>query len=227
MFVFNNCYYDNKKKKKNLHNHFLLLPLRRQNKIDIFTKHFIYLNLKQSMKKLFFAMIAFALCMGMTSCKDSAKKDGADSTKTEAAADNKDGEKKDDAKKDEAKADAPAVDASNIEATLTDLIAKAKADGANWSVDDWKAQFKAAMVACKPMLVQLKEIQDKIQADPSKAKEIMKDAKDLEAQYTKLGSLMEEFSEVAEKTENGKKASEDEAFQKSVMEELGLGDLDM
>ena len=174
-------------------------------------------------------MFAFALCMGMTSCKDSANKDKNDSTKTEAAADNKDGEKKDDANanKDEAEAKAPAADVSNIEGTLKDIVAKAKEEGANWSVDDWKAQFKAALTAMKPMMLQMKEIQDKIAADPSKAEEIVKNAQGLEDQYKKVAAFSDEFEEIAKQSENGKKVLEDEEFSKQVMQELGLGDLDM
>lgn len=181
------------------------------------------------MKKLFFAMFAFALCMGMTSCKDSANKDKNDSTKTEASADNKGGEKGDNAKtnNDENEAKAPATDTSSIEATLNDILTKAKAEGANWSIDDWKAQLKAAMVACKPMFVEMKNMQDKIKADPSKAAEAMKDAETNLAKYEKVGSIVEEIGNIAEQTENGKQVSEDKDFEKSVMKELGLGDLDM
>ena len=154
------------------------------------------------MKKFLIGMFAFVLCLGMNSCKKEAPAAGADAEKAAT----------------EKVEEAP---------SLADVVAKAKAEGANWSVDEWKAQFKAAIVAVKPALIKLKEIQDKIQTDPSEAEEIMKDAQYLEAKYEKIGNLMEELGSIAEQSENGKIVSDDDEFTNQILEELGLGDLDM
>ncbi len=156
------------------------------------------------MKKLLFAMFAFALGLGMTSCKN------------EAAA-NKDGEKAEQAAEAADNADAP---------SLADIVAKAKAEGANWSIDEWKEQFKAALVAVKPMLLDLKDLQERMEKDPTKADELMKEAQDMETKFADLTKLMDEFDEVAKATENGKKVSDDDEFGKQVLEELGLGDIE-
>ena len=119
------------------------------------------------------------------------------------------------------------LDFDEMESKLADIVEEAREDGDDWSVDEWKAQFKAAIVAVKPALIKLKEIQDKIQTDPSEAEEIMKDAQYLEAKYEKIGNLMEELGSIAEQSENGKIVSDDDEFTNQILEELGLGDLDM
>ncbi len=133
------------------------------------------------MKKLFFALFAVVLCLGMTSCGGS---------------------------------------------DLKSIVEKAKTEGANWSVDEWKAQYKAAMQAVKPMLLDLKDLQEKIQKDPSKAADLMKEATALQEKYSDVSKLMEELDEAAKATENGKKVADDDEFVKQVLKELGLDDID-
>ena len=68
--------------------------------------------------------------------------------------------------------------------SLADIVAKAKAEGANWSVDEWKSQFKKALEAYKPFAVemngaqidQLEEIKNKYADFPSLMKELMQAA---------------------------------------------------
>ena len=79
------------------------------------------------MKKLLYVLFAFVLCLGMNSCKkEAAPKD--DAAETEKAA------------VEEKEADPP---------SMADIVAKAKAEGANWTVDEWKEQFKAMALATK------------------------------------------------------------------------------
>ena len=80
------------------------------------------------MKKTLVVMMAFVLGLAITSCKQAPKA-------AEAA-------------------EAAAADPAQ---TLTELVEKAKADGAKWSVDEWKDAFKTAMTAVAPMM---KEVQD-------------------------------------------------------------------
>ena len=85
------------------------------------------------MKKLLIGLFAFALCMGINSCAKENK---------EAAE----------------KAGEEVVEAVEKTPVLADIVAKAKAEGANWSVDEWKEQFKQVLLAIKPMMVELSDM---------------------------------------------------------------------
>ncbi len=113
-------------------------------------------------------------------------------------------------------------------ASLADVVAKAKTDGANWSVDEWKEAYKTAMEAVKPMMLEVSEITKSMQApegqepDPAKLAEAMGKLQELQTKYGDVEKLMDEFEKIAKGTENGKKVSEDEEWLKSVAKELGL-----
>ena len=150
------------------------------------------------MKKLLIGMFAFALCLGMNSCIKENKE------ATEKAVE-------------EVVEKAPA---------LADIVAKAKAEGANWSVDEWKEQFKQVMLAIKPMMVEMSDLVKNMKDDPSKMAEMVKESENIQKKYANLNKLMEEFSEIAEATENGKVVIDDEEWGKKMMEELGIPDPD-
>lgn len=150
------------------------------------------------MKKLLIGMFAFALCLGMNSCIKE-NKEAAEKAVEEVV------EK------------APA---------LADIVAKAKAEGANWSVDEWKEQFKQVMLAIKPMMVEMSDLVKNMKDDPSKMAEMVKESENIQKKYADLNKLMEEFSEIAEATENGKVVIDDEEWGKKMMEELGIPDPD-
>ena len=152
------------------------------------------------MKKLLYVMFAFVLCLGMNSCK----KEGAP-----------EGEKQDAAT--EKVVEVP---------SLADIVAKAKAEGANWSVDEWKEAFKSLILAVKPMMVEMYEVTKKVEEDPAKAAELMKELETIQAKYPNFEKLMDEFSEIAEGTENGKIVIDDEEWGKKTMEELGVPKLE-
>ena len=60
------------------------------------------------------------------------------------------------------KSDAPVdikTDGTAVE-VLTDIVTKAKADGANWTIDQWKYVFKQAAIAFKPLMVKMAELTD-------------------------------------------------------------------
>ena len=156
------------------------------------------------MKKFFVFMFALAMGLSITSCKqkgEAAPSDAAAQTE-EVAKDPK--------------------------AALTEIIEKAKAEGANWSVDQWKDAFKQALVAAKPMLTQLAEITGSIKEDATAEQitEAMTKAKKLEEDYKPIQELMDQLEEVAKSTENGKAVNDDDEWGKSVMKELGI-DLDI
>ena len=106
--------------------------------------------------------------------------------------------------------------------SMEDLVASAKADGANWTVDQWKDAYHSVAVNIKPMMDEMKEMMELLEKDPTKAMEM---AQGLETKYKDLNALVEQFNEIAEGTENGKKVEEDEEFQKQIKEEFGFPDL--
>ena len=158
------------------------------------------------MKRFFIAM--FAVVMGLaitTSCKQ----------KSEPA----EGEEK--AQVEEAQ--------KNPEEVLTDLIASAKAEGANWSVEQWQDAMRKVVTALKPMLVELNSITSGIDENSTAEQiaEAMEKAEKMQEKYGPLTKLMDEFDEVAKSFDNGKAVIEDDEFSKQLQKELGLEDLDL
>ena len=95
------------------------------------------------MKKAFLSIAAVAVAaIAMVSCgnntpKNTDQKDSVAAVDTAAAA-------------------APAAAAAAEQtASLADIVAKAKAEGDKWSEDEWKEQFKQAMLAYKPFAVEV------------------------------------------------------------------------
>ena len=147
------------------------------------------------------------MCLGLNSCKKEA-----------AATD------------DPANAEVKAADDAAAAPNLADIVAKAKEEGANWTVDQWKEQFKSVMLAIKPMMVAMSEINGKMEAageDAGKMAEIMKEVADVQAKFGDIEKQMDEFSKIAEGSENGKAVIDDEEWGKKMMEELGIPDVDI
>ena len=158
------------------------------------------------MKKTLVVMMAFVLGMAITSCKQGPKTDGA--SEEEAAA--------------------------NPTETLNNLVEKAKSEGANWSVDQWKDAYKQAFVVMTPMLKGMYEISQAIQsagtenADTAAISKAMAKAKELEEQFGSLGEIVAQFDSIGKTYPNGKAVSDDKEFQKELMKEAGLPeDFDM
>ena len=150
------------------------------------------------MKKLFVGMFALMMLMGLaTSCKSNSDANNAGAETTEAA--------------------------TEEVRPLADLLKDAKENGANWSVDEWKAAYREMAINVKPAMIEWKTVTDEFDKDPSNP-EI---AKKMESLLTNTDlHAMEEFITLAESTENGKIVSEDDDFEKAMKEELGLPDLD-
>ena len=103
------------------------------------------------MKKLFVVFsVAALIAMGMASCKQ----------KSEAPA---------------AENQAEAEQVETQQPNAEEIIAKAKAEGANWSVDEWKANTKDMMIAMKPALMKIAELVGKMEKEPDKVADIMKE----------------------------------------------------
>ena len=152
------------------------------------------------MKKLFVVFgVAVVMALGMTSCKQKSE------VPTAAG-----------------QAEAEQVETPQL--SVEDIVAKAKAEGANWSVDEWKANMKDMMVALKPMLLKIAGMVEKMEKEPEKMTEILDEMKSLQTEYEPFEKLMNDFEEFAKSTENGKTVLDDEAWADALKKELGLPD---
>ena len=149
------------------------------------------------MKKLLFAVLAFSLCLGMTSCKDDGK--GKEEDKKEVANDEK---------------------ASDIKA----LAEKAEKEGMDWTVEEWKENFKTIMAAMKPMFKDNEAYAKRwFDANDEEKKKIADEWDELvDTKYKELLKAGEKFSFAAEKSEYGQIVLEDKDFQEKAMEELEI-----
>lgn len=111
--------------------------------------------------------------------------------------------------------------------SLEDIVAKAKAEGANWTADDWKANLKAAMTALAPMLKKVGEMQQQVGDDPAKAAAALGDLAKLMEEMEPMDKLFEQLDSIAQTSEIGKAVMADTVFQKQVAEELGIADIDI
>lgn len=146
------------------------------------------------MKKIFIILFAFALCVGMNSCIKETKE-----------------------------APEQLVEGATEEIpSLSDLVEKAKAESANWSVEEWKEQFKNMLLAIKPMKVEQDEITKKLGGDPSKEEELKQATEEIEKKYPNFNELIAEFKTLASATENGRLVIDDEEWGDNIMEELGV-----
>lgn len=154
------------------------------------------------MKKVFAAMMALVLTMGMVSCKDNK----ATATNGEQAA-----------------AEEVADKAKEIESlNLSDLVEKAKAEGASWSVDEWKSAMRCAMSNMKPIMEEVLNLQKAMEDDPTKGLEIMGQMVEKQKDYEQFEGLMTTLNDIATACENGKKVVEDEEWGKQLLKELGM-----
>ena len=108
---------------------------------------------------------------------------------------------------------------------LDEIVAKAKAEGANWTVDDWKNYMKQAMVAVAPTLKKLGDMMNQVGEDPAKAAAALGDLQKLQEEFEPFEKLMEELDSVCQASEAGKALIADTVWEKQVKEELGLPDL--
>lgn len=154
------------------------------------------------MKKTLVVMMAFVLGLAVMSCKQGPK---AEATEADAAVDPIQG--------------------------LTELVEKAKADGANWSVDEWKdvckTGFGYAAPVMKEMLDLYKSLESKDGKEPDAAKvaELMSKGEEIEAKMKPFEGLLTQLDSIAKLTPNGKAVMDDKEFEKEIWKEFGLEEL--
>ncbi len=150
------------------------------------------------MKKVLFSFAIVAAGLFVASCGSKSAEPGTEAGQTEQKE-----------QTEQVAEEAPAAEKEQP-ASLADIVAKAKAEGAKWSADEWKEQYKTALKAYKPFAVAM----DK--AQPADLEGVIK-------KYADVPSLMEEFAKIAKQAEGGKGISDE--WVKTTMEELGIPDL--
>lgn len=155
------------------------------------------------MKHLFAGIVAIAFVLGMASCKQ----------KSEAPAAETAGQ-----------AETEQVETKQL--TAEEIVEKAKAEGGNWSVDEWKSATRDMMTALQPVLSKLGDLLAQIEKDPAAAVNAMTQVQELENEFKPMEGLLNQFEEIAKSTKNGKIVMDDEEWGKELKKELGLpGDM--
>lgn len=128
----------------------------------------------------------------------------------------------------------PAVDTENTvteqvseELTLEEIVAKAKAESAYWTIVDWKYYIKAAMASIAPIFKKIGEMQQQIGDDPEKAAAALGDLAKLMEEMEPMDKLYDELDSIAQTSEIGKAVMADTVWAKQVAEELGIADIDI
>ncbi|MBO6217209.1 MAG: hypothetical protein J6N73_06125 [Prevotella sp.] len=159
------------------------------------------------MKKMFFMSLAFCLGLGMMSCGNNAKAGAAaDSTATE-----------------EVKAEAPAK-----KVDINELVAKAKAEGANWDEAQWKAAYEDMFIAMEPMIKMARDMEEKTKAAKTEdekmkiALEMLANMEKMKQEMDPLEKGMNEFEKIVEANPIAKKVSDDPAFQAEMKKKFNL-----
>ncbi len=112
---------------------------------------------------------------------------------------------------------------------LTEMIEKAKAEGANWNEDQWKDAFRQVLGMMVPMITEMTNLTKKMQGldenDVEGMTALMEEAKTLEEKYKGVEEQIDEFGNVADSFEIGKRLGEDVTFQEELFKELGITEL--
>lgn len=106
--------------------------------------------------------------------------------------------------------------------SLEDIVAKAKAEGANWTVDDWKNYMRQAFVAAAPLLQKLGDMMKEIGDDPQKAAASLGDLQKLQEEFEPYEKLFDELDSITEANEVGKKVMEDTTWVNQMKKELNI-----
>ena len=106
------------------------------------------------------------------------------------------------------------------------LVEDAKANGTNWSVDEWKDAYKQAMEAVKPTFVEMNALYENVgDMSEDQMAELTKKAEELETKTKPLFEVLEQFTDIAKSCPNGQAVENDQEWQKKMAEEIGLPDL--
>ena len=111
------------------------------------------------------------------------------------------------------------------------LVEKAKAEGKDWSMDQWKDAARTMVIGMKPMFDAMLDFQKKIEdpemnkkldEDPAAAAAMMGDLAKAMEDFKPMEGLMDDFSSAAEASVNGMEVLNDSVWGKQLFKELGL-----
>ena len=106
--------------------------------------------------------------------------------------------------------------------TLEEIVAKARANGAQWTVDEWKLQTRNVFVVMTPFLKKMGDLQKMAEENPDNVAAAMASVAQLEQEMEPYEKLLEEFGTLAQATETGKVVMEDDEWAEQMMRELGI-----
>ena len=125
------------------------------------------------------------------------------------------------------KSEQPPSDAPEQTLSLDEIVAKAQAESANWTAEDWKTNFKAAMTVVAPLFKEIGDLQAKIGDDPSKNIEAISEYKKMLTEFEPYEESFDAFVSLADSSEIGKTVIADTIWIKQIKEELGIADIDL
>lgn len=152
------------------------------------------------MKKTLVVMMAFVLGMAVTSCKQGQKTEVANAVEE-------------------------AVAAPSAAEVLTNLIEKAQAEGADWTVDQWKDVVKESFAAMVPTMKSLADFEAVMNAeapDSTAIADAVAKLQEGEMNFANARPLLEQFVSVLKSFPNGKTVFEDKEFFNSMAKEFGI-----
>ena len=165
------------------------------------------------MKKLLFVMLTVAMATCFAACQADGEK---------AAEGNKNATEQVDGK-----AALPTVTLEDMKA----LVEKAKTEGKDWSVDQWKDAVRTMMIGMKPMFDAMKEFQaktedpefkKKLEENPAEATALMADLSKALEQYKPLEGVMNDFEAAVDACPVAKGIEEDTVWFNQLIKELDL-----
>ena len=125
----------------------------------------------------------------------------------------------------------PEAAAADPAQTISELVEKSKADGAKWTVDEWKDAYKTAMAAVAPTMKEIGAIMEQFKPkegediDTTKLAGAMEKMKTIEEKFAPVQELLNQFDSISKSYPNGKAVADDKEFEEQCMKEFGIPDL--
>ena len=157
------------------------------------------------MKKTLVLLVAVALGMSVTSCKQQGQQTQSEAVETAV---------------EEVVEAAP----SSVE-MMTSLLEKAKSEGANLSVDEWKDLYKQSFALMVPHILKSAEFEKAVLEGKADSIENPENAEAIEngkKEFAALTPILEELTSIMESFPNGKAVLDDKEFGKGLIEEFQI-----
>lgn len=108
-----------------------------------------------------------------------------------------------------------------LDSTMEVLLLAARAEGATWTIEQWKDAYRTVAFNIKPMMDEMQVIFKVAETDPNRAQIL---AQQYESKYGALGEQLEEFNAIANNTLNGSIVLNDKDFENQIKEEFNIPD---